>query len=89
MSALDGEDNYRCEWSVDAVGRENGWSQRKPLSHGTCRANAMRAKLGLSVRAEAQEIIRRLPTPAGPGHVEFVVDKVTLGQVLSEYFGFP
>jgi hypothetical protein len=23
------------------------------------------------------------------GHVGFVVDKVTLGQVFSEYFGFP
>jgi hypothetical protein len=23
------------------------------------------------------------------GHVGFVVDKVTLGQVISEYFGFP
>jgi hypothetical protein len=23
------------------------------------------------------------------GHVEFVVDKVALGQVFSEYFGFP
>jgi hypothetical protein len=26
---------------------------------------------------------------AGSGHVGFVVDKVVLGQVFSEYFGFP
>jgi hypothetical protein len=26
---------------------------------------------------------------AGAGHVGFVVDKVALGQVFSEYFGFP
>jgi hypothetical protein len=25
----------------------------------------------------------------GSSHVEFVVDKVALGQVFSEYFGFP
>jgi hypothetical protein len=25
----------------------------------------------------------------GSGHVRFVVDKVVLGQVFSEYFGFP
>jgi hypothetical protein len=25
----------------------------------------------------------------GSGHVGFVVDKVALGQVFSEYFGFP
>jgi hypothetical protein len=41
----------------------------------------------------AQAISRRLPTTAAgfepsSGHVEFVVDKVTLGQVFSEYFSF-
>jgi hypothetical protein len=36
---------------------------------------------------------RRLPTAAarvrGSGHVRFLVDKVALGQVFFEYFGFP
>jgi hypothetical protein len=45
-------------------------------------------------RAAAQAVSRWLPTAAArvrawSGHVGFVVDKVTLGQVLSEYFGFP
>jgi hypothetical protein len=45
-------------------------------------------------RAIAKAVSRRLPTtPAGfqprSGHVGFVVDKVALGQVYSEYFGFP
>jgi hypothetical protein len=45
-------------------------------------------------RAIAQEVSRWLPTAAagfapGPGQVGFVVDKLTLGQVFSEYFGFP
>jgi hypothetical protein len=41
-------------------------------------------------RAIAQAVSRRLPTAAEPrsGHVGFVVDKVALGQVFSEYFGF-
>jgi hypothetical protein len=26
---------------------------------------------------------------SGSGHVEFVVDKMAMGQVFSEYFGFP
>jgi hypothetical protein len=44
-------------------------------------------------RARAQAVSRWLPTAATwvralSGHVEFVVDKLTLGQVLSEYFGF-
>jgi hypothetical protein len=42
----------------------------------------------------AQAVSRRLPTAAPrfdprSGHVGFVVDKVALGQVSSEYFGFP
>jgi hypothetical protein len=46
-------------------------------------------------RAIAQAVSRLLPTAAvrvsSPGLVmwDFVVDKVVLGQVLSEYFGFP
>jgi hypothetical protein len=45
-------------------------------------------------RATAQAVSRWLPTPAagfkpGSGQVGFVVDKVALGQVFSEYFGFP
>jgi hypothetical protein len=39
-----------------------------------------------SCRAIAQAVSRWLP---GSGHVGFVVDKVALGQVFSEYFGFP
>jgi hypothetical protein len=37
-------------------------------------------------RAIAQAVSRWLP---GSGEVGFVVDKVALGQVSSEYFGFP
>jgi hypothetical protein len=46
-------------------------------------------------RATAQAVSRWLPTTAvrgsPPGLVmwDFVVDKVVLGQVFSEYFGFP
>jgi hypothetical protein len=45
-------------------------------------------------RAIIQAVSRRLQTAAArvrarSGHVEFVVDKVALGQVFSEYFGFP
>jgi hypothetical protein len=41
-----------------------------------------------------QAVSRLLPTAAArirawSGHVGFVVDKVALGQVFSEYFGFP
>jgi hypothetical protein len=32
---------------------------------------------------------RRPGFEPGPGHVGFVVDKVALGQVFSEYLGFP
>jgi hypothetical protein len=32
---------------------------------------------------------RRSGFKPGPGHVEFVVDKVAQRQVFSEYFGFP
>jgi hypothetical protein len=42
---------------------------------------------GMPGRAIAQAVSRWLPT--GSGQVGFVVDKVALGQVLSEYFGFP
>jgi hypothetical protein len=45
-------------------------------------------------RAIAQAVSRWLPTAAArvrtrSGHVGFVVDKVALGQVFSEDFGFP
>jgi hypothetical protein len=47
-------------------------------------------------RAIAQAASRWLPTAAArvrskvrSGHVGFVVDKVALGQVFYEYFGFP
>jgi hypothetical protein len=45
-------------------------------------------------RAIVQAVSRRLPTAAArirprSGHVGFVVDKVVLGQVFDEYFGFP
>jgi hypothetical protein len=46
-------------------------------------------------RAIAQAVIRWLPTAvaqvqkSGFSHVGFVVDKVALGQVFSEYFGVP
>jgi hypothetical protein len=44
-------------------------------------------------RAIAEAVSRWLPTAAAPvrvraEHVGFVVDKVALGQVFSEYFGF-
>jgi hypothetical protein len=44
--------------------------------------------------AIAQAVSRWIPTAAArvralSGHVGFVVDKVELGQVFSEYFGFP
>jgi hypothetical protein len=41
--------------------------------------------------AVTQAVSRWLPTAAGgfaPGHVEFLVDKVALGQVFSDYFDF-
>jgi hypothetical protein len=50
---------------------------------------------GIDGRAIAQTVSRRLPNVAGGGfeprsrHVGFVVDKVALGQVFLEYFGFP
>jgi hypothetical protein len=46
-------------------------------------------------RVITQEVSRWLPAAAarvpkpGSSHVGFVVDKVALGQVFSEYFGFP
>jgi hypothetical protein len=45
-------------------------------------------------RAVAQAVSRWLPTaaarvPVRAEHVGFEVDKVALGQVFSEYFGFP
>jgi hypothetical protein len=55
-------------------------------------------RLGVRVcslgRAVAQAVSRWLPTAAArvrfrPEHVRFVVDKAALGQVISEYFGFP
>jgi hypothetical protein len=44
--------------------------------------------------AIAQAVSSWLPTTAAPvrsrlGHVGFVVDKLKMGQVCSEYFGFP
>jgi hypothetical protein len=40
-------------------------------------------------RAVAQAVSRWLPTAATRQRVGFVVDKAALGQVFSEYFGFP
>jgi hypothetical protein len=47
-------------------------------------------------RAIAQAVSRRFPPPpprgvpgSSPGNMEFVVDKVVLGQVFSEYYDFP
>jgi hypothetical protein len=45
-------------------------------------------------RAIAQAVSRQLPTAAARvqaqvRYVGFVVDKVGLGQIFSEYFGFP
>jgi hypothetical protein len=41
-------------------------------------------------RATAQTVSRQLPEfEPTSDHVGFVVDKVELGQVFSEYFGFP
>jgi hypothetical protein len=50
--------------------------------------------IGVKGLAIAQAVSRRLPTAAAwvrarSGHVRFVADKVALGQVFSEYFGFP
>jgi hypothetical protein len=46
------------------------------------------------LRALAETVSRWLPTAAArvcarSGHVVFVLDKVVLGQVFSEYLGFP
>jgi hypothetical protein len=46
-------------------------------------------KLFLQGRAIAQAVSRWLPTAAARVQVGFVVDKVALEQVFSEYFGFP
>jgi hypothetical protein len=46
-------------------------------------------KMRLVGHVIAQAVSRWLPTVARSGHVGFVVDKVALGQVFSEYFGFP
>jgi hypothetical protein len=40
-------------------------------------------------RAIAQAVSRRPGFEPGSGRVGFVVDEVVLGQVLSEYSGFP
>jgi hypothetical protein len=46
--------------------------------------------IGLNGRAIAQAVSSWLPTAeVRAEHVGFVVDKVALGQVSSEYFGFP
>jgi hypothetical protein len=50
--------------------------------------------ISLKGRTIAEAVSRWLPTAtarvgAQAGHVGFVVDKVTLGQVFSEYLGFP
>jgi hypothetical protein len=49
---------------------------------------------GWNIRAVAHAVRRWLPTAAAwvrvrAEHVGFVVDKGALGQVFSEYFGFP
>jgi hypothetical protein len=53
----------------------------------------MRDLMLVQGRAVAQAVSRRLPTAAArvralSGRVGFVVHKVALGQVFSEYFGF-
>jgi hypothetical protein len=51
--------------------------------------------IDLHVRAIAQAVSRRLPTAAARFRAQvrscvgFVLDKIALGQVFSEYFGFP
>jgi hypothetical protein len=54
----------------------------------------LRSKSVTKCRAMAQAVSRRLPITAlgfdpRSDHVGFVVDKVALGKVFSEYFGFP
>jgi hypothetical protein len=51
------------------------------------KAKVLRSKKG---RASAQAVSRRLLTATARvrSQVRFMVDKVALGQVLSEYFGF-
>jgi hypothetical protein len=52
------------------------------------------ASMSFAGRAPAQAVSHRFPTAVawvkpGSGHVGFMADKVALGQVFSEYFGFP
>jgi hypothetical protein len=61
------------------------------ISAGTQHANSLTELGGLAI---AQAVSRWLPTAwarvrARVWQVEFVVEKVALGQVFSEYFGFP
>jgi hypothetical protein len=65
----------------------------KEVKSGSLRGDRIRL-LRRSGRAIAQAVGLWLSTAeaqvrARSGHVGFVVDKVALGQVLSEYFGFP
>jgi hypothetical protein len=53
-------------------------------------ANSAATNRDMKGRAIAQAVSRWLPTAAARvWQVGFVVDKVALGQVFSEYFGFP
>jgi hypothetical protein len=48
--------------------------------------------LGYKIKEDAWASVNRFPLQLGFSsgqHVEFVVDKAALGQVFSEYFGFP
>jgi hypothetical protein len=62
-------------------------------THMYMHAGEVRAKQMLRGRAVAQAVSRWLPTVAARvasgQHVGFVMDKEALGQVFSEYFGFP
>jgi hypothetical protein len=63
-----------------------GYATGEKVSCGNCALNVLQDSLTMD-----RTIVRPLPTQNKPrsGHVEFVVDKVALGQVFSEYFGFP
>jgi hypothetical protein len=65
-----------------------------PRNKEECEQSKRNVHIVSSGPAIAQAVSRWLPTAAGQvrpgsGHVGFVADKVALGQVLSEYFGFP
>jgi hypothetical protein len=67
------------------TGRGNRSTRRKPAPAPLCPPQIPHDQ----TRAIAQAFSRRLPTAAVRVHVGFGVDKVALGQVFVEYFGFP